>query len=39
MKPADLREEIAVELESMGLTVNELVALQRDLQGKELYYS
>ena len=35
MKPAELREEIAVELESMELTVNELVALQRDLKKKE----
>ena len=35
MKPAELREEIAVELESMELTVNELVALQRDLKEKE----
>lgn len=35
MKPAELREEIAVELESMELTVNELLALKRDLKGKE----
>lgn len=35
MKPVELREEIAVELESMELTVNELLALQRDLKGKE----
>ena len=35
MKPAELREEIAVELESMELTVNELLALQRDLSGRE----
>ena len=35
MKPAELREEIAVELETMELTVNELLALQRDLSGRE----
>ncbi len=35
MNPADLREEIAVELEAMELTVNELLALQRDVAERE----
>lgn len=35
MKPADLQEEIAVELEAMEITVNELRALERDLAERE----
>ncbi len=31
MKPAELREEIAVELEALEATVNELVVLQEDV--------
>lgn len=31
MNPVDLREEIAVELEAMETTVNELLALQQDV--------
>ena len=31
MKPIELREEIAVELEAMEMIVDELVALQRDI--------
>lgn len=31
MKPDELREEIAVELEALEATVNELLALQRDV--------
>lgn len=31
MKPAELGEEIAVELEALETTVNELLALQRDV--------
>lgn len=35
MKPIELREEIAVELEAMEMTVDELVALQRDTAHRE----
>jgi len=35
MKPGELREEIAIELELMETTVRELMALQRDLAGRE----
>jgi len=35
MKPGELREEIAIELELMEATVQELLALQRDLAGRE----
>jgi hypothetical protein len=35
MKPEELREEIAIELELMEATVRELMALQRDLAGRE----
>lgn len=35
MNPADLREEIAVELEAMEITVNELLALQQDVAARE----
>ena len=34
MKPADLREEIAIELEAMELTVKELLALNQDVVGR-----
>lgn len=36
MKPAELREEIAIELELMEATVRELLALQRDAAEREL---
>jgi hypothetical protein len=35
MKPIDLSEEIAVELEAMEMTVDEIVALQRDTAHRE----
>jgi len=35
VKPIELREEIAVELESMEMIVNELVALQKDMANRE----
>jgi hypothetical protein len=35
VKPAELREEIAIELEAMDATVNELLALQADVAGRE----
>ena len=35
MKPAELREEIAVELEALEATVNELLALQEDVAERE----
>ena len=35
MKPIELREEIAVELEAMEMIVDELVALQRDIALRE----
>lgn len=35
MKPIELREEIAVELEAMEMTVDELVSLQRDIALRE----
>jgi len=35
MKPEELREEIAIELELMETAVRELMALQRDLAGRE----
>ena len=35
MKPKELGEEIAIELELMEATVRELLALQRDLAGRE----
>ena len=35
MKPEELREEIAVELEALEATVNELLALQRDVAHRE----
>jgi hypothetical protein len=35
MKPEELRKEIAMELELMEATVWELLALQRDLDGRE----
>lgn len=35
MNPADLREEIAVELEAMEVTVKELLALQQDVAERE----
>jgi hypothetical protein len=35
MKPEELREEIAIELELMEATVRELSALQNDLAGRE----
>ena len=35
MKPEELREEIAIELELMEATVRELSALQHDLAGRE----
>jgi hypothetical protein len=35
MTPADLGEEIAVELEALETTVNELLALQRDVAHRE----
>ncbi|MBC8447526.1 MAG: hypothetical protein H8D78_07230 [Chloroflexi bacterium] len=35
MKPEELREEIAIELELMEATVQELLALQHDLVGRE----
>ena len=36
MKPTELREEIAIELELMEATVQELLALQRDATAREL---
>ena len=35
MKPIELREEIAVELDSMEMIVDELVALQQDMAHRE----
>ena len=35
MRPDELREEIAVELEALEATVNELLALQRDVAHRE----
>jgi len=35
MKPAELGEEIAVELDALEATVNELLALQRDVAHRE----
>jgi hypothetical protein len=35
VKPDELREEIAVELEALEATVNELLALQRDVAHRE----
>jgi len=35
VKPGELREEIAVELEALEATVNELLALQRDVAHRE----
>jgi hypothetical protein len=35
VNPAELREEITVELEAMEMTVNELLALQRDVAERE----
>ena len=35
MTPADLREEIAIELEAMQVVVDELVALQQDVSAGE----
>ena len=35
MKPAELREEIAVELEAMEMTVDELLSLQQDVTRRE----
>jgi hypothetical protein len=35
VSPADLREEITVELEAMEITVNELLALQQDVADRE----
>ena len=35
MKPIELHEEIAVELESMQMVVDELVALQKDMANRE----
>ena len=35
MKPIELHEEIAVELEDMEMIVDELLALQRDLAHRE----
>ena len=35
MNPAALREEIAIELEAMEMTVKELLALQHDVAGRE----
>jgi hypothetical protein len=35
VNPADLREEIAVELEAMEVTVKELLALQQDVAERE----
>lgn len=36
MRPEDLREEMAIELELMDATVQELLALQRDAAEREL---
>lgn len=36
MRPEDLQEEIAIELELMDATVQELLALQRDAEEREL---
>lgn len=35
MSPVELREEIAVELEPMEMTVKELLSLQRDVAHRE----
>jgi len=35
VRPEELREEIAVELEALEATVNELMALQQDVVGRE----
>jgi hypothetical protein len=35
VNPADLREKIAVELEAMAITFNELLALQQDVADRE----
>ncbi len=35
MKPVELREEITVELEALEATVNELLALQRDVADRQ----
>jgi hypothetical protein len=35
MKPAELREEIALELEAIEATINELFALQEDVAERE----
>jgi hypothetical protein len=35
VKPIELREEIAVELDAMEMTVDELMALQRDIAKRE----
>jgi hypothetical protein len=35
VKRSDLEQEIALELESMQTTVDELLALQRDVAGRE----
>ena len=35
MKPIELQEDIAVELEAMEMTVDELMALQRDIAHRE----
>ena len=35
MNPANLHEEIAVELEAIEITVSELLALARDVAGRE----
>ena len=35
MKPAELREEIAIELEALEATVDELLALHQDVAGRE----
>jgi hypothetical protein len=33
--PAELREEVAIELEALAATVNELLALQADVADRE----
>jgi len=35
MKPEDLHEQVAIELELMEATIRELLALQRDVAGRE----
>lgn len=35
MNPAELREEIAIELEAIEITVKELLALQQDVADRE----